>query len=186
MRKCKLSSEEIEYRGEKIDIGKIREWVANAKNGDGTPYFSSEEAEAWIRREILLRKREIGRLTGARFDKNQGFHLVFYAKERQMFPKAFETKVTDHEATLLVRKLFRHFGNKYSAKHLTVRFFGNRQSGNAGGWRGMRLSHNPNIGLICHEVAHYFHKKHDRKLMKWIQKMIRYCEKKGWLNGKAL
>ena len=172
-------SEVIKYRGEQIDVGKIREWCANAKNKDGTSYFTPEQVEIWVKREVLRRKREIGRYTGARFEKHGGFHLAFYQKERQLFPKAFETKVTDHEAVLLVRKLLRHFGRKGLASCEIIRFYGNRQSGSAG-WR-LRLSHNPSIGLICHEVAHRFEHNHNKKMMRWIQRMIHYCEKKRWL-----
>lgn len=176
-----MSEEIIEYRGEQIDVGHIRENLSAFRKNNGTPWFTPEELEKEVQKRILLKKRYIGRLTGTRYEKNQGFRLEFYLREHQMFPQAFETKVNDHQAVLLVRKLFKHFGDSYRAKHVNVRFHGNRQSGNAGGWGGLRLSHNPNIGLICHEVAHYFHKKHDRKLMHLIKRMIHYCEKKGWV-----
>jgi len=171
-------SEVIEYRGEKIPVGWYREQYAGFKNEDGSPYFTPEKLEVEVQKKVLQRKKDIGRFTGARFDKNQGYRLTFYLREHQLFPKAFETKIEDHQATLIVRKLLRHFGKKYAAKSLRVRFRGNKQSG-AVGW-GIRLSHNPSIGLICHEVAHIFHRRHDKKLMRVMGRMIAYCEKKGY------
>ena len=105
-------------------------------------------------------------------------YLKFYRKERELFPE-FDLKVSDEDAVVIVRKLLRHFGRKGRYSKVKVRFYGNRDSGE-NGWFGIRLSHKPSIGLICHEVAHEFHRKHDRKLMRLIGRFIHYCEKKSY------
>lgn len=106
-------------------------------------------------------------------------YLKFYRKETEMFPEAFNIKVSDHEAELIVRKLLRHFGRKGRYSKVKIRFWGHRGSG-GNGWFGIRLSHDPSIGLICHEVAHDFHSKHDKILLRYIKRMIAYCEKNSY------
>ena len=113
-------------------------------------------------------------------------HLKFYVKEQDMFKEAYGIKVSDSEAKKIVRKLLRHFGSSEKAESVNVRFYGNRQTGNYSAY-GIRLSHNPSVGIICHEVAHSFHWGHDKKLMRWIGKLNRYCKKKEyWKNGKNI
>jgi hypothetical protein len=117
------------------------------------------------------------RLNKMRTEKNGGFSLAFYAKERKLFPEAYNTKVADVEAEKIVRKLLRHFGLPNTAKTIQVRFYGNRQSGSCGD--SIRLSHAPSVGLICHEVGHKFNWKHDKKLMRWMKRLIAYCFRKN-------
>lgn len=171
-------SETIEYRGHKINVGWYREQYASFKKDDGTAYFTQEELETQVQKRVLEEKRHIGRITGARFDKHNGFRLAFYQNERQKFPQAFETKVTDSEAKKIVQKLVRHF--KLRSRKISIRLYANRQSGACGSY-GIRISHNASIGLICHEVAHLKHKKHTKIMVSFMSRLINYCTKKGWM-----
>jgi len=134
--------------------------------------ISGERLEIEVRKYIEREKRYIMRMR--QINNNQGFRLKFYLVERQEFPEAFKSQVIDSEVKKIVSKLARHFkiGNP------RVRFYGNRQSGSSG-W-DIRLSHNPNLGLICHELAHQKHRGHNKKLMSLIGRMVKYCTKKQW------
>ncbi len=167
----------IMYRGEEINVTAYREGLMHWRNQDGTPYYTPEQIERQVQKGILREKRLIGRYTGARFEKHSGFHLAFYEEEHKLFPEAYSTKVSDAEAEKIVRKLLRHFGFSVTARNVHVRFYGNRQTG-ACGW-DIRLSHNPTVGLVCHEVSHKFHTRHDKKLTRWMKRMIAYCYKKN-------
>jgi len=103
------TKEIINYRGIEINVSWIRESLVSFKNNDGSPYFSPIELEKRVQKEITKRKRHIGKITGSRYEKNEGYRLSFYLKEKQIYPKAYETKISDEKAILLVRKLFRHF-----------------------------------------------------------------------------
>jgi len=109
--------------------------------------------------------------------KYGGFGLSFYHNERITFKDAFELKLSDEEAKKFVKKLTRHF--KLNCQ--SIRFYGNSGSGMCT-WRGdLRLSHNPSVGLVCHEIAHLAHRRHDKKLMRWIKKLCNYSKKmKYW------
>jgi len=182
-----MSEDKILYRGEEIDVGRIRENLTSFKNNDRTPWFTPSELEAEIQKQILTEKRMIGRLTRTRYEKNQGYRLAFYLKEQQTFPEAYRTKVSDVGARIIVSKLLQHFhGLKLAHQKrwellgkVHLRFWGNGQSGSAGR-RQIRLSHNPSIGIICHEVAHVRIRKHNKKLMRLIKKMVNYCKKKNY------
>lgn len=80
-----------------------------------------------------------------------------YAEEHKLFSLAYALLVTDAEADLIVRKICHHF--KVGAP--PIYFRGNRQSGICYRDR-VGLSHNPSVGLILHELAHWCH---DRKVI---------------------
>jgi hypothetical protein len=132
--------------------------------------------------------------------------LVFYRDEREVYDEAFALKVTDEEAIIIVKKLCRHFMKIPKGRKVTdmfrgsalrkprIRFYGNRQSGCVTfGWRiDLRLSHNPSLGVICHEVGHIVerytrkprkcaakHKNHSKRLMKIVGKLIKYAMSKN-------
>jgi len=176
-----MTEEVIEYRGYNINVSQIRNQLQSFKNEDGTPYYTPIELDREVQQYVLKEKRLIGRMTGARYEKNEGYRLAFYMKERQLYPKAYEIKVNDNIAEILVKKLFRHFYKIKAEDCKKIRFYGNRGSGSYGWWN-IRLSHNPSIGLICHEVAHRKFKRHTKKMMKFIGKLINYCIKKGYLD----
>ena len=181
---CQVSElkEIIEYRGHTLNVNDVREQLQSFKNSDGSPYFSVDEVERQVQRYIMRWKRCIGRLEGSvNREKYQGFRLAFYLKERELYPEAFETKVDDRTAELLVKKLYRHFYDVRSDFTPPVRFYGNRQSGKYYSVGFIRLCHNPSIGLICHEVAHRKFKRHNKKMLKFMKKLINYCAKKGYI-----
>jgi len=112
--------------------------------------------------------------------------LKFYQKERQRFLKAFNHKVTDEQARKIIKKLVRHF----KIPLVLIDFRGHHGGGHAHS-NIISVSHNPAIGVLCHELAHVFNKakygnwKHNKKLMRTIGTFIKYCEKKNyWENGK--
>lgn len=78
----------------------------------------------------------------------------YYAEERRTFKEAYATHVTDDEALLILRKLYRHYKiPKRAWDKIRIKFWGHHDSGSARGYR-IRLSHNPTIGLIIHEFVH--------------------------------
>lgn len=74
--------------------------------------------------------------------------LAYYLKEQVAFEKEYENKLSDGEAEMVFGKLARKY--KLSQR---LEFFGNRQSGSCSPAR-IRLSHNPSIAILSHEVAH--------------------------------
>jgi len=76
--------------------------------------------------------------------------LNYYADERKLYKEAYGLNVDDKKAVKVMRKLCNH----YDVPEPCVRFWGYNDSGSAGS-RSIRLSHNPSIGLIMHEFAHY-------------------------------
>jgi hypothetical protein len=74
--------------------------------------------------------------------------LAYYQNEREVFKQEYEMKLTDSEAVFICQKLAKKY--KLSQR---LEFFGNRQSGSCSPVR-IRLSHNPSIAIISHEVAH--------------------------------
>ena len=169
-------TEVIKYLNDEIPVGWYREIYAKL-------YPDPTVLEQKVQEKVETTKRQIKQIH-QRFVVNQGFSLSFYSKERQLFPEAFTTKVSDEEATKIFRKLLRHFLPKsYMAKHAAIRFYGNHQSGSAGYGR-VRVSHNPSIGLLCHEIGHLIHLRHDKHLMGWIKRFTTYCKKKNyWRNN---
>jgi hypothetical protein len=106
--------------------------------------------------------------------------MMWLHKEHETFKNHYEKKVSDEAAEIIVYKLARHF--RIGKIHL--RFFGNRQSGAAWpGWRNLRLSHNPSLGLIAHELVHLLKKncRHGSKLWnRTMQRILNYGDKKNW------
>jgi hypothetical protein len=170
----------ITYRGQKIDVAKTRNWIMSIKDAKtNKPWYDTpEKVEQRLKKEVLSDKRMIGRLVGAKYEKNGGFRLAFYQKEHIAFSEAYNIKVSDEEARKIVKKLLKHFANSEKAKAWYVRFYGNRGNGSCG-WN-IRLSHNPSIGLICHEAAHTFVHGHNKKLMKLIAKFTKYCKRMNY------
>ena len=161
------NEEVIKFLGNEIDVGWIREKYTKL-------FPDPEVCEMKVQEKVEEQKREIKRLHH-KYVENEGFRLTFYKNEHHIYKDAFDLKLSDAEAVKIVKKLVRHF--KLYHRTVTVRFFGNKQSGRCN-WCGLiRLSHNPSLGLICHEVAHLGHRRHDKKLMKLMGKLIKYCEK---------
>ena len=112
--------------------------------------------------------------------------VIGYHQERSHW-KEFDTKVSNAQAELIVKKLAKHF-------KLTIRyteFYGYRDSGQASKWRGrIRLSNAPSIGVICHEVNHFLCWKKFNKVRhgtkRWcrqLQIIINYVQKKNcWID----
>ena len=159
--------EKIEFEGYEIPVGWYREQCL--KLYPDRPEF----CEVFVKDKVEEVKKKL-----KRYNSTQGYKLVFYNKERQVFKDAYTIKLSDSEAVKIAKKLTRHFKLKFGS----VRFYGNSQSGRCSWWTAeLRLSHNPSLGLVCHEVAHLGEKRHSKKLMKLMGKLIRYCEKmKYW------
>ena len=76
---------------------------------------------------------------------------IGYHEERQYWDE-YNSKVSNEESRIIVMKLAKHF--KLSIRN--VYFHGNRDSGTAYCFGGkIRLSNNPSIGIISHEVCHF-------------------------------
>jgi hypothetical protein len=83
--------------------------------------------------------------------------LRYYANEEEVFKKEREMKISDAEAVSIYEKL----AGKYKLPQ-KLEFYGNRQSGACSSFR-VRLSHNPSIAILSHEVAHAIQYKKFRK-----------------------
>lgn len=121
-------------------------------------------------------------------------NLAYYSREREQLQEAYALKVSDDEAEVIVKKLCKHFmkGKGIVGRSLRepdITFFGNRDSGRTN-WRRIRLSHNPSLGLICHEVGHNVakynqtikdgEKYHTKKLLRVVAKLYTYTLKHGF------
>jgi len=73
----------------------------------------------------------------------------YYREESNTYDEAYGLILTNDEAILIVKKILRH----YKAGMPNIRFYGNRDSGSMG-YGELRLSNNPSIGLIIHELGH--------------------------------
>jgi hypothetical protein len=93
----------------------------------------------------------------------------YYAEERRLFKDCYDLQMSDDDSLLILRKLCR----RYKVRMPHVRFWGDRDSG-SDGWRGIRLSHNPTLGLVLHEFAHRAHKNSPE-----MRELCRRFENKG-------
>lgn len=113
-----------------------------------------------------------------------------YRKEQGIYKDAYNRKVSNAEAELIARKLARHFKLRIS-----IRFWGNRQTGCAYHSGLLRISNNPSVGLIAHEVAHVLDRKRrmiglavrklksrhgSKRWLKLVGRVLAYGNKHGW------
>ncbi len=106
--------------------------------------------------------------------------LRFYENEHKEFPEAFSKNLSYKEIEIVFRKLCRHYkihpylqyGRGSNANRFRIQL--------ASVW-GM------NIGVLCHELAHYYcyHKYgikigHGKKMWRVMKRMINYCKKKNY------
>jgi len=109
--------------------------------------------------------------------------VIGYHEERSCLEE-FKITVSNVRAEMIVKKLSRHF--KLSIRH--VYFHGRRDSGTADKFgRRIRLSQNPSIGLICHEVNHFLcwkkfsNVRHGtRRWCRQLQIILNYAKKKNY------
>jgi hypothetical protein len=123
--------------------------------------------------------------------------LKYYTREEEAYKEAYSLKVSDEQAITIVKKLCHHFMKPHGMcgsrlRKPTVIFYGHRQSGMAYHNGNIRLSHNPSLGLVCHEVGHQvvkYNRKpndpevhHTKKLLHTVGKLINYAMKNGlWI-----
>lgn len=81
--------------------------------------------------------------------------LKYYTREQQLFSAEYATKLDDEEATYVFERLRGHY---HFSQWLEIG--GGRGSGHCNSWR-IRVSHEPSIGLMAHEVAHAIHIRGD-------------------------
>ena len=111
------------------------------------------------------------------------YRLKFYEQERELFPTEFNLKITQQEAHKITKKLARHF--KFTAPELNFRYNADYGLAKLGGWV-MNLPKQPDLGLLIHELAHFYNYEkglnyhHNKKLMKTIQRLIHYCRKRNY------
>lgn len=107
--------------------------------------------------------------------------------EWKLFEKEYDQKVADDDAQFIVNKLTKHF----KLGKIEVFFRGNSGNGTAFVYDyrpKIRLSHNPSIGTIAHEVTHFLAQKRWGRLIrhnskKWItqlKRVVNYGNKKSW------
>lgn len=112
-------------------------------------------------------------------------YLEFYRKERLLFSEQNKIFLSDSLTEKVCRKIARHFKFEVSS----IYFRGRQLS--AYSWyneKRIRFCHNPSFLLVAHELAHlynfqkYHSGRHDKKLMKTIEKFLLYCEKKNYFS----
>ena len=90
----------------------------------------------------------------------------YYREERNTYGQAYDICLTNEETPLIVKKICRH----YKVGVPRIKFYGSRDSGSMSGWGGnMRLSNNPSLGLIIHELGHMI--KGSKEMHKLIGKV---------------
>jgi len=127
-------------------------------------------------------------LTRAPKPKPSRYHK--YRKENGIYSDSYAQKVSDSHAQFIVSRLTRHFKLRTA-----VRFWGAKQSGMAYSSGLIRLSHDPSVGLIAHELAHVMDAqryrwkrkkktRHASKRWLWlVGRIIRYGKKRNWWVG---
>jgi len=107
-------------------------------------------------------------------------YLKFYSEERKEFEAQAKTTIADKNVSKFAHKIARHFKVKLS--HITLRCYSG--SGSASRvYDSIRLSHNPSVLLIIHEIGHIYtrqklgEQKHNKKLMGFIRRAVHYAEK---------
>lgn len=114
--------------------------------------------------------------------------IKFYERENKIFSEADDKKLNKEEMKIVFKKLKRHFRKKV-INSLRIEFNSNWN----GHFRGgvfcnyyIDMPKQSSFRLLCHEFAHAIDyqkrgkSKHDKKLMRVIKRVIRYCEKKNW------
>ena len=105
--------------------------------------------------------------------------LKFYSKENELYSEASKREISGEEVDIVFNKLRRHF---------KLNLYLSQRSRWNGHFRGHSISvpYKTSFGLLCHEIAHAIdHKKrgkskHDKKLMRIIGRVVRYCEKRNY------
>lgn len=107
-------------------------------------------------------------------------YLKFYGNEKEKFPNQNKTHIPDKNVSKFAQKIARHF--KVNLSQITLRCYSG--SGSASRmYNTIRLSHNPTVLLIVHEIGHLYTKqylreqKHNKNLMLFIKRACKYAEK---------
>lgn len=105
----------------------------------------------------------------------------FYDIEQKEFAIEHEIRLTKIEAKRYVKKICRHF----KQEPITIKFHGKRNGRNSGSadWEGriIRVSHNPTVLVLAHELAHIFTKSgHTKRGLVMLEKIIVYSRKKNY------
>lgn len=105
-------------------------------------------------------------------------YLHYYARERALLPESFTVKLDDEETTYIYGRLQSHYGFRQR-----LRIAGWRGSGYCNNFE-IRLSHNPSVGLMAHEIGHAIHrldgrsqyeKKHTKKHFSKMKRVAEYA-----------
>jgi len=112
-----------------------------------------------------------------------GHRLKFYYDEKEKFSEAYGKKLSFKEIRIVFDKLKRHFKLNLWIEFRTMRGGTFKRS-----WSGsmIYLPYKTSFGMLCHEIAHAIDSKkrgktkHDKKLMKILGSVIKYCKKKDW------
>ena len=115
-------------------------------------------------------------------------YLKFYKEERKLYHKEFyDIILTKDEVFKIVKKLSRHFKIKQPTTSLKYSMDRGLAKLNT---NHINLSKTPSLGLLIHELAHIHNYQkninwfHNKKLMKTIKRMMKYCMKKNyWRDG---
>lgn len=87
--------------------------------------------------------------------------------ERETWKVENDMKIPNEKAEMIVKKLIKHFKLPFRK----IYFYGLRDSGHVWGSGLLRLSNNPSVHVICHEICHLlcWKKVRDGKLKKHPQ-----------------
>ena len=94
----------------------------------------------------------------------------YYQEEQQVYKVAYALSVRDEEVKAIGKKLWRHFAKKFPKERFpkepgyipampTIIIRGKSQSGSyCCRLNKIRVAHNPSMGLLIHECAHYLNR----------------------------
>lgn len=112
--------------------------------------------------------------------------LVFYMKDWATHKEAYEKKIVGNaDIHFIAKKLMRHFKIRCSVESCG-RMHGGRAWVANWGYSSITVPSICPFGTLCHELAHVWQfkrerkTKHNKNLMKLIKRLNRYCEKKDY------
>ena len=112
-----------------------------------------------------------------------GYRLKFYYDETKRFSEAYGKDISYKETRIVFDKLNRHYKLNLGLMFRNIRGGKFRKNWNGG---MITLPYKTTFGLLCHEIAHAIDckkrndTKHDKRLMRIIESVIKYCKKKDW------
>lgn len=106
-----------------------------------------------------------------RMKESQIARDVFYREEQQWFKDAFDMELSKEGATIIFKKLCKHYKLDLELKFYKLRKYAGTYC------RGLiKIQHDPTLGVLIHEICHDFEFKHNYKLKTSMLEVYKYCK----------